>query len=346
MLWPQRGLLEETIIAVTGDHGQAFGTTHPLNFTHRNRINEENVKSFLMLVPPARGRSPGPVVSHRVGSTGDIMPTLLAAAGCRPVNVPGRNLCSEWFTPQPVFFHKNIVPEQWGLRDGNWKFIGGIRIREPELYDLASDPTEQINLAGQEPDRVQRYDALCQHLFCYHDQQFVAQLEGYRYPGGSALSGTEVRVSGPKRLMVGVNPADGSNHFVERSTFDPHERPVAYVRLVAYDRDTPIQFRWCALSGTELCATISISAEYCAFRLPYAKIGPMEPGDWTLSLHDPANGSVLLTTRFYVRQAGPGGSIAPRKLESNHGPPAAKVGAKAPETVSTGMPPPSRHPNP
>jgi arylsulfatase A-like enzyme len=341
----QRGLLDETIIAVTGDHGQAFGTTHPLNFTHRNRINEENVKSFLMLVPPARRRSPGPVVSHRVGSTGDIMPTLLAAAGCRPVDVPGRNLCSEWFTPQPVFFHKNMVPEQWGLRDGNWKFIGGIRNREQELYDLANDPTEQMNLAGQEPDRVQRYDTLCQRLFCYHDEQFVAHLQGYRNPGGSALSGTEVRVAGPKRLAMGVNAADGSNHFVERSTFDPHERPVAYVRLVAYDRDTPIEFRWCAPSGTELRIKIPIGSGYCAFQLQYAGTAPMEPGDWTLSLHDPANGSALLTTRFYVRQAGPGGPIAPRQLETDHGRPAAKVGASAPETVSAVMPP-SRQPNP
>jgi hypothetical protein len=274
------------------------------------------------------------------------MPTLLAAAGCRPVDVPGRNLCGEWFTPQPVFFHKNIVPEQWGLRDGNWKFIGGIRNREPELYDLANDPTEQRNLAGQEPDRVQRYDALCQRLFCYHDEQFVAHLQGYRYPGGSALSGTEVRVSGPKRLAMGVTATDGSNRFVERSTFDPRERPVAYLRLVAYDRDTPIEFRWRALSGTELRSTIPISSEYSAFRLPYPGTVPMEPGDWTLSLHDPTNGSALLTTRFSVRQSGPGGPIAPRQLKTDQSPPAAKLGARAPETVSPVMPPSRRHPNP
>ena len=120
------------------------------------------------------------------------MPTLLAAAGLAAADVPGRSLCDEWFTPQPVFFHKNIVPEQWGLRDGPWKFIGGIRNRVPELYDLARDPDEQVNLAGQHRDRVQRYDALCQRLFIRHDDEFTAQLQGYRYPGGHALSGAEV----------------------------------------------------------------------------------------------------------------------------------------------------------
>jgi hypothetical protein len=231
---------------------------------------------------------------------------LLAAAGAAPADVPGRNQCDERFTPQPVFFHKNMVPEQWGVRDGNWKFIGGIRNREPELYDLAHDPAKQVNLAGEDPDRVRRYAALCQRLFSDDDAQFTAHLQGYRYPGGVALSGTEVREAGPKRLAMGVAAADGSSRFVERSTFDPHERPIAYVRLVAYDRDTPIEFRWLAPSQAELRTTIPISSDYRAFQLLYPGPTPMEPGDWTLSLHEPADGSELLRTQFSVRQPGPG----------------------------------------
>src|SRR5262249_2457514 len=158
---------------------------------------------------------------------------------------------------------KNIVPEQWGLRDENWKFIGGIRTREPELYDLSSDPDEQVNLAGREPDRVRRYDALCQRLFTENDEQFTACLEGYQYPGGQALSGTEVRVSGQKRLTMGVAIAGASGRFMETSTFDPRERPLAIVRLVAYDRETPVEFRWRSPSRAECRMKVPISSEFC-----------------------------------------------------------------------------------
>jgi phosphoglycerol transferase MdoB-like AlkP superfamily enzyme len=295
-----RGMLDETIVAVTGDHGQAFGTTHPLNFTHRNRINEENVKSFLIVVPPARDRLPGPVVSHRVGTTGDIMPTLLAAAGLARADVPGRSLCDEWFTPRPVFFHKHIVPEQWGLRDGPWKFIEGIRNRVAELYDLARDPDEQVNLADQHSDRVQRYDALCQRLFIGHDDEFTARLQGYHYPGGPALSAAEVRSSGPKRLAMGVAADPSLRRIVERSTFHPREQPIAYVRLVSYERETPIDFSWHSPSGVECRWTVPIDPECTSYRLPYPGPRPMEPGSWTLSLRDPAGGSELLRTQFTV----------------------------------------------
>ncbi len=295
-----RGVLDETIVAVTGDHGQAFGTTHPLNFTHRNRINEENVKSFLILVPPAPRRLPSPVVTHRVGTTGDIMPTLLAAAGLTGADVPGRNLCEESFTPQPVFFHKNVLPEQWGVRDGEWKFIGGIRNRVPELYDLINDPDEQRNLASRHRDRAQRYDALCQRLFIRHDDEFVAQLQGYRYPGGHRFSGEEVRSAGPKRLAMGVAAADGSTRIDQRSTFNPREHPNAFLRLVAYPRETPIEFRWRSPSKTELRVTIKMNPSYSSYRLPYPGPIPLEQGTWLLTLHNPADGSELLRTEFVV----------------------------------------------
>src|SRR6185437_14112053 len=103
--------------------------------------------------------------SSRIGSTGNIMPTLLAVLGAPAPDVPGRNLLTEDFQTQIVYFHKLAEPETWGLRDGVWKYIGEIRTGDSQLFNLSTDPTEQKNLAREQPDRVARYAALCRSWY-------------------------------------------------------------------------------------------------------------------------------------------------------------------------------------
>jgi arylsulfatase A-like enzyme len=40
------------------------------------------------------------------------------------------------------------------LRRGNWKLVVHRGSGERELYDLASDPQERVNLAASQPERV------------------------------------------------------------------------------------------------------------------------------------------------------------------------------------------------
>jgi hypothetical protein len=126
-------------------------------------------------------------------------------------------------------------------------------------------------------------------------------LQGYSDPGGRPLSSEELRSSGPKRLAMGVVPADGSSRIVPRSTFNPQDHPHALVRLVAYSRATPIEFRWLSPSKADLRLTVLLSPTFRSYRLPYPGPRPMEQGSWTLSLHDPAaGGAELLRTQFAV----------------------------------------------
>lgn len=92
----QRGLLENTVIVICGDHGQAFGDLHPGNFYHQGRLYEESIRNFLVVLGP-RGVSHARRVS-RVGSTGDIMPTIVSLAGGDPGDVPGQNLFAPGYT--------------------------------------------------------------------------------------------------------------------------------------------------------------------------------------------------------------------------------------------------------
>ncbi len=46
--------------------------------------------------------------------------------------------------------------EQFGLRDGRWKYIRGRSLESEELYDLETDPGEGDNLREALPDIARR----------------------------------------------------------------------------------------------------------------------------------------------------------------------------------------------
>lgn len=172
------GRLRDTVVLVTGDHGEAFGEHHPLNVTHRNFLYDENVRSFLLvLAPGAFAGLAGPVVSDRTASLGDLAPTLLDALGAPPAGMDGESLWPDAYRARIAYFSKTAEPAQWGLRDGRWKFIaavdgGGDR----ELYDLAQDPDEQTNLAAARPAQAALYDRLCASWYASAGADLAARL--------------------------------------------------------------------------------------------------------------------------------------------------------------------------
>jgi arylsulfatase A-like enzyme len=175
------GRLGNTIVLLTGDHGEAFGNLHSLNTSHRNFLYDENVRSFLIvLAPGAFAGLAGPVVSTRVGSLGDVAPTLLDAIGALagpPAGMNGQSLWPDLYRPRIAYFSKKAEPEKWGLRDGRWKFIARLGDEKRwELYDLVEDPDEQTNLAASRPAQTALYDRLCAHWYASAGADFHARL--------------------------------------------------------------------------------------------------------------------------------------------------------------------------
>jgi hypothetical protein len=146
---------EKTIYIVFGDHGEAF-REHEGNIAHALFLYEENVRVPLFIaapgVFPTARRIPG------VSSLIDIAPTTLALAGIRvPEQYEGRSLLG---APSRVArFATEQAVRRVGLRDGNWKFILDEDSSRVQLFDLASDPEERINVAHAHPDLVGRYRA-------------------------------------------------------------------------------------------------------------------------------------------------------------------------------------------
>jgi len=148
----QRGLDENTMIVIVGDHGQAFGQ-HEGNYGHTFFLYEENVRVPLMFVVPNLAR---PVQVGRVVSTLDVAPTVLDLLGRESPNAfQGRSLLSS--EHRMALFFTDYSQALLGLRDGRWKFLHEVESGRLHLFDLEVDPGERYNLAEEHADRVQIY---------------------------------------------------------------------------------------------------------------------------------------------------------------------------------------------
>jgi arylsulfatase A-like enzyme len=297
-------LLDNTLIVINGDHGEAFGTFHPQNFLHKNYIYEENIKNFLLISNP--NLFPRPIVSPRVGSISDIMPTLLALTGQPPADVPGQDLMGRDYTPRLVFFYKNAFPEQWGLRDGQWKYIAEEQGGRAELYDLSFDHDEANNLAQIYPDRVALYDKLAGHWYVQTNHEFISRLKDFRYPGGRELSDADLRSAGPKLITFGYQKAakgGGDPEFVEDLQVNPYEQVVAWTHWVNYPRDKMIQYVWQAPNGDHYTVDFKVLPIWATTFVNNNAPLPLQEGKWQVSLKD--GDRTLLTGSFTVDHSAP-----------------------------------------
>jgi arylsulfatase A-like enzyme len=295
------GLSEDTLVAVTGDHGEAFGETHPRNFTHRNFLFEENVRSFLLLYHPTLIKSP--LLSHRIGSIGDLMPTLVSLAHAPDPKVPGRNLLADTFRQRPVFFHKGVFPQQWGLRDGRWKFIQEIRSGNAEIYDLESDPFEKNNIAVLNADRVATYQTLCRDWMLRTNQEYTSRLADYPAEAAHPLPEAETGTPGPTQFLPGYmrHPPDGT--FYKADIVNPRENVAVWSRWPMYYEDRYLRFQWISPSGKELWRDVTLSFETSDGPSRFPGPWPLEEGPWRVVLWHQAKPA--LTTRFTVRHDAP-----------------------------------------
>ena len=186
-LMKAEGEYEETIFIFIVDNGwvtaeneadrlvdRSDGTVRPPHWKSKQSQYDLGVRTPVLLHWPGR-IAPG--VSDELVSSIDLLPTSLAAAGLDiPENLPGLNLLPRALHGEPlardavfgsIFRHTakdwdrpdaNVL-FRW-IRAGDWKLILPEIENEPlELYHLAEDPLENVNLA-QHPEQVERIRTL------------------------------------------------------------------------------------------------------------------------------------------------------------------------------------------
>ena len=157
----RKGLERETVVAFVGDHGESLGQHGEV--THGFFVYDATVHVPFIVKAPRRALR-GRRIPAQV-RTIDLMPTVLELLGIEnPASVQGKSLTpvatgetedlgllaySESFYPR----HHYGWSEVKSLRGRTWQFIDAPR---PELFELASDPFEQKDLAPESPGRVRQ----------------------------------------------------------------------------------------------------------------------------------------------------------------------------------------------
>jgi len=135
---------EDTFIIYTSDHGEMLGNK---GIWSTSALYEDSVGVPLILSGPgvAKGHVSETPVSHI-----DVMPTLLDVAGAGEGSGPGRSLLTMPHDPDRVVlgeYHAGgSITGCFMLRRGRWKYHYYVG-HAPELFDLAADPHESIDLA-------------------------------------------------------------------------------------------------------------------------------------------------------------------------------------------------------
>ena len=155
-----RGLAENTVVVVVGDHGESLGDHGEKE--HGYYIYDATVKVPLIVRVPGADLE-GVRVPAQV-RTIDVLPTVLDLVGVEaPSPLHGESLVSLMFDPEEAgpknaYLESMSVHLQYGwsalysVRTSSYKFIDAPR---EELYDLSWDPSESENLLKKEPEVVQ-----------------------------------------------------------------------------------------------------------------------------------------------------------------------------------------------
>jgi arylsulfatase A-like enzyme len=150
----ETGIRDETLVVFVSDNGFSCGH-HGFwgkgNGTYPPNMYENSVKvPFIMSQP---GRIPQGSVQEEMVSAYDFMPTLLDYLG---LPLPeGGNLPGSSFAPlllgEGLGREEVVVYDEYGstrmVRTREWKYVHRYPQGPHELYDLANDPDERINLA-------------------------------------------------------------------------------------------------------------------------------------------------------------------------------------------------------
>jgi len=198
------GLWEKSLVVFLSDHGEGLGE-HGEN-EHGVFLYRESLQVPLLVKLP-RGARGGTSVATPV-QISDVFRTIVEAAGLKGAPVPAglvnlvglaygdaapeRRIYAETFFPRIRFGWSELA----ALLDGSWHYVAAPK---PEFYDLASDPGETRNLAGEKPGPFRSFVVETEKLRSPFrapadvDPEHAKKLASLGYLSMTTAGGSEVR---------------------------------------------------------------------------------------------------------------------------------------------------------
>jgi arylsulfatase A-like enzyme len=220
----RRGLLEDTLVVFTSDHGEELDD-HGSMEGHGWTLYDEVIRVPLLLRLSGAERA-GTVVRDVVSSI-DVAPTILDAVGVpAPRSFAGRSLLplvrGESVPPARAFSQIRRFNEKWSLRTSRYKLVYtsdtgtnafGVPVEAGfELYDLEEDPREETDVydsaraAGELTDLLR--DFMGQRVeepappagpLSVEERRRLRSLGYLQEPSGTAGAGSRQSAPGPPR---------------------------------------------------------------------------------------------------------------------------------------------------
>ena len=147
----RRGLDEDILWIIYGDHGEAFGQ-HDGNYGHTFLLFDENVRvPFIISAPRVTA---GQQRVRRPVSLVDTAPTILDLIGIpAPGDYQGSSMLNA--TQRMALFFTDYSLPLAGLVDGRWKAVHDVSTGSTRLFDLEKDPGERYEVSA--PQRAEWY---------------------------------------------------------------------------------------------------------------------------------------------------------------------------------------------
>ena len=156
-----QGIEKNTLVIFLSDNGGKPGGNHSLNTPLRGQkgqLWDGGIRIPFCLQWPARV-NPGQKIDVPIISL-DIMPTVVAAAGGKvKEKIDGVNLVPLMTGKTTKLMDRYIYwrfNRAWAIRDANWKLLNDRGAKTPQLFNIASDISENKNLYNEKPEIAKR----------------------------------------------------------------------------------------------------------------------------------------------------------------------------------------------
>ncbi len=201
------GALDNSVIVIVGDHGEAF-MQHGLA-RHGVHLWEEMIHVPLIVwVGPALRQALPYALSSRVSdsvSSLDIAPTIAGLVGIRPhPSWQGVDILAPGYSgrDRPIFSVLQLTQWMECVTLDKWKYIYDLSDLNRLLFDLRTDPGEQINLLTQEPQRAAALHAMLAgwHTYqvSYYARRRFDQYVGRYEPSADLIAAFHNRTPWPR----------------------------------------------------------------------------------------------------------------------------------------------------